>query len=82
VRPDAVQGFLPEDLDGADGLGAGLAGDLLVDLEMNAILAEVLGREQVRGFAEKLAELADAGVIRLLGARADGQELQVIGKRF
>jgi hypothetical protein len=82
MRPGAVQGFFPEELDGADGLGAGLTGDLLVGLEVDAVLADILGREQVGGFAVELAELAETGVIGLLGARADGQELQVIGERF
>jgi hypothetical protein len=81
-RPGAAQGFFPEELDGADGLGAGLAGDFFVLLEMDAVLAEVFGREQVRGLVVMLAELADTGVIGLLGARADGQELQVIGEGF
>jgi hypothetical protein len=82
LGPDAFEGFLPEQLEGADGLGAGLAGDFFVLLEMDAVLAEVFGREQVRGLVVMLAELADTGVIGLLGARADGQELQVIGEGF
>ena len=49
---------------------------------MDAILADILGREPVRGLIVKLAELADTGVIRLLGAGADGQQLQVIGEGF
>jgi hypothetical protein len=80
VRPGAVQGFFPEELDGADGLGAGLTRDLLVGLEMDAVLTDVLGAEPVGGFAVELAELAEAGVVGLLGAWADGQELQVIGE--
>jgi hypothetical protein len=51
-------------------------------LEMDAILAEVFGREQVGRFAVVLAELADARGVGLLGARADGQELEVIGEGF
>jgi hypothetical protein len=47
---------------------------------MDAILAEVFGREQVGGFAVMLAELPDAGVIGLFSAGADWQELQVIGE--
>ena len=82
VRPDAIESFFPEEFYGADGLRARLAGDLLVGLEMDAILADVLGREQIGGFAVKLAELPDAGVIGLLGAWAHGQELQVIGEGF
>jgi hypothetical protein len=82
VWPGAVEGFLPEELDGADGLGAGLAGDLLVGLEMDAVLAQVLGRKKIGGLAEELTELAQTGKIGLLGARTDGQELQVIGEGF
>ncbi len=43
VRPDPFEGFFPEQFDGADGLSAGLAGDFLVRLEMDAILADVFG---------------------------------------
>jgi hypothetical protein len=49
---------------------------------MDAILADVLGREQFGRAAVELAELADTGVISLFGARADGQELQIIGEGF
>lgn len=80
--PGAAQGFFPEDFKGADGLGAGLASDFLVFLEMDAVLAEVFGRDQVGGFVVVLAELADAGVVGLLRAEADGQELEVVGERF
>ena len=82
VRPGAVEGLFPEELEGTDGLGAGLAGDLLVGLEMDAVLADVFGREQVGRFGVKLTELAEAGVIGLFGAWADGQQLQVIGEGF
>jgi len=47
VGPDALEGFFPEELEGANDLGAGLAGDLLVRLEMDAILAELLGGDQL-----------------------------------
>jgi hypothetical protein len=79
-RPDAFEGFFPEDLEGADGLGAGLAGDFLFGLEMDAILAELLGADQVWGFGVELAELAEAGVVSRFGASADGQEFEVIGE--
>ena len=82
VRPNAFERFFPEELDGANGLGAGLAGDLFVDLEMDAILADLLGGEQFRRFAVKLTELADAGVIGIFSARADGQEFEIIGEGF
>jgi hypothetical protein len=47
---------------------------------VDAILAELLGRDEVGGFGVVFAELAQTGIIRLLGAGADGQELQVIGE--
>jgi hypothetical protein len=80
VGPGTMEGFFPEELDGADGLGAGLAGDLLVGLEVNAILADLLGADQVGRFAVKLAELAQAGVVGLLGAGTEGQKLEVVGE--
>jgi hypothetical protein len=49
---------------------------------MDAVLAEVFGREQLRGSAVVLAELANTSVVSLFGARADGQQLQIIGEGF
>ena len=80
VRPGAAEGFLPEQFDGADGLRAGLASDLLVGLEMDAILADLFGAKQLGGFGVKLTELADARVIGRFGPWADGQELEVVGE--
>jgi hypothetical protein len=74
MRPGAFEGFLPEDFDGADGLGGSLAGDFLFALEVDAILADVLRGDEVGRFAAELAQLADAGEVGLFGARADGQE--------
>ena len=82
LRPGTFESFFPEQFDGADGLGAGLAGDLFVGLEVDAILTNLLGRDQVRRLAVELAELANAGVVSLFGARADGQELEVIDEGF
>jgi hypothetical protein len=45
---------------------------------MDAILADLFGRKQLGGFGVKLTELADARVISLFGAWADGQELEVV----
>jgi hypothetical protein len=61
-------------------LGAGLAGDLFVLLEVDAVLAKVFRRELVRGFSVVFTDLANASVVSLLGARADGQKLKVIGE--
>ena len=78
----ALEGLFPEELEGADDLGGGLAGDLLVRLEMDAILAEFLGGDQVGRAVIMLAELTDTGQVGLFGAGAEGQELQVIGEGF
>lgn len=82
VRPNALEGFFPEEFDGADGLGTGLAGDLFVGLEVNAVLADLLGGNQLRGFTVELAELTEAGVVGRFGARTDGQEFEIIGEGF
>jgi len=47
---------------------------------MNAVLAELLGADQVGSFGVELTELAQAGVVSLFGARADGQEFEIIGE--
>jgi len=80
VGPDAFEGLLPEALEGADDLGAGLAGDFLFGLEMDAVLAELLGGNQVGRFGIELTELPEAGKIGLFGAGADGEEFEVVGE--
>ena len=79
-RPEAVKGFFPEELEGADDLGGGLAGHLFFGLEVEAVVAELLGADQVGGFGEVLADVVDGGVVGLFGAEADGQQGQVRGE--
>ncbi len=79
-RPGTFKGFFPEEFEGANDLGGSLTGDFLVGLEMDAILAELFGGDQLGGFVAELAQLANTGVIGLLGARADGQQFEVIGE--
>jgi len=81
-RPDAVERFFPEEFKGTDGLRGSLTGDLLVRLEMDAVLADLLGGEQIGGLGVELAELANTSVVSLFGARADGQQFEIIGERF
>ena len=69
--------LVPEELNGADGLGGGLAGDLLIAVEEDEILAEFLG-----GLVVVVGKLADTVPVGLLGAVADGQKLQIIGEGF
>ena len=47
---------------------------------MDAILTNLLGRDQIGGLADKLAELSDTGVVGLFGALTHGQELEVISE--
>lgn len=79
-RPGTAEGFLPEKLEGTEGLGGSLAGDLLDGLEMDEVLAELLGGDLIGRRVEVFAELANAGEVSLFGAGADGQELQVFGE--
>jgi len=81
-RPEPPQAFLPKEFDGAKGLGRSLAGDFLDALEMNEVLAQLLGRDQVRSGLEILSPLANTGQVSLLGARGNREELQVLGERF
>ena len=59
-----------------------MAGDFLDALEVNEILAQLLGRDEVWSGVEILGPLADTGQVSLLGARGDGQELKVFGEGF
>jgi len=80
--PGTPQGLLPEKFDGAQGLGGGLAGDFLVAFEVDEILAQLFDGDFLGRLAVMLGKLAEAGEIGLLGAGADGQEFQIIGKCF
>lgn len=80
MRPGALEGFLPEHLDGAQGLGARLTGDFLVVFEMDEVLTDFLDGDPLRRPVVKLRQMTHAGQIRVLGARLDGQKLQVIGE--
>jgi hypothetical protein len=82
VGPVAVEGFFPEELERANDLGAGLAGDPLVRFEMNAILAELLGGDQFGRLGVMLTELTDTGQISAAGAGAERQEREVIGEEI
>lgn len=82
MGPGALEGFFPEQFDGADGLGGSLAGKFLLALKVDAILAELLRGEVVGGLVVVFAELTQAGPVGFFGAGPDGQQLQVIGEGF
>jgi len=81
-RPNSPQGFLPKKFDRAKGLGGGLAGDFLDALEVDEVLAQLLGADQVRSGLEILGPLANTGEVSLLGSRGNRQELQIFGEGF
>jgi hypothetical protein len=76
--PGTLKGLFPEDLDRADGLGGGLAGDLPFGLEMEEVLAELLRGDQVGGFLEELTEFAQAVPVAQDRAFGQGQQTQVV----
>ena len=76
--PGTAEGFFPKELDRAEGLGGGLSGDLLLNLEVQEVLAEFLGRDQVGGFAVELAEFEDAGPITQDAAFGQGEQAQIV----
>ena len=78
--PNPLEGFLPEELDGAQGLGGALAGKLALVLEVDEILAELLGAELVGRAVKVLGELAHTGPVALLRAVLERQQGQIIGK--
>jgi hypothetical protein len=47
-----------------------------------AVLTELLGGDEVRGFVEILADVADGVRVSRFGAGADGQEGQVRGEQI
>jgi len=78
--PSASQGLFPEHFDRTKGLGAGLASDLFVLFEINEVLAKLFGAELIGRLVVILADLAKTGIVSLLRAPTDGQQLEVIGK--
>jgi len=81
-RPGSPERFLPKQFDGAQGLGGSLAGDLLDALEMNEILTQLLGRNQIRSGLEMFGPLANTGKVSPLRAGSNGQEFEILVKGF
>jgi hypothetical protein len=75
-----LEGFLPEELDGAQGLSGALAGEPPLGLEVDEVLAEVLAADLVGGTLKMIGQLADAGPVTLLAARLERQQGQIIGE--
>ncbi len=79
-RPGPLEGFLPEELDGTQSLRGGLAGQVPLGLEMDEILAEFLGADQVGRALKVIGELAHTDPVDLLASGLERQQNQVIGK--
>ena len=78
--PGTAKGLLPEHLEGADGLSGGGTTEATLGLEVEEVLAQLLGHDLLGGFVEVLCELADAGEVGLLGAGQEGEQAQVVGE--
>jgi hypothetical protein len=76
--PGLAESFFPEKFDGANILSGSLARDFLFRFEMEEVLAEFFGRDQVGRFAKELAELAQARPVAQDGAFGQGQQTQVV----
>jgi hypothetical protein len=77
-----MERFFPEEFEGTDGLSGSLTGNLLDRLEMDAVLADLFGGEQIGGLGVELAELAKTREVGFFGARANGEQREIIGERF
>ena len=78
--PNPPQGFLPKQFDRAKGLGGSLARDFLDTLQIDEILPQLLGADQVWSRLEILGPVANTGQVSFLGARGNGQKLQIFGE--
>jgi hypothetical protein len=77
-RPGLAEGFFPEELDGTDGLRGSLASEFLLRFQVEEVLPEFFGGDQVGRFAVKLAEFANASPVAQDGAFGQGQQAQVV----
>jgi hypothetical protein len=78
--PGPAESFFPEEFDGAQDLSGALAGESPLGFEINEILTEFFGADQVGGAVEVLGQLAQASPITLLAAGLERQEGQVVGE--
>jgi hypothetical protein len=78
--PGTLEGFFPEEFDGADRLGGRLTREPAPGLEVEEVEAEFFGGDEVGGFGEVLTELTDTGPVRLLGTGLEGEEPKVVGE--
>ena len=78
--PGTAKGFLPEHLEGADGLSGGGTTEATLGFEVEEVLAQFLGCGLFGGLVQVLGQVANTGQIADLGARLQGQQAQVVGE--
>ena len=78
--PNALERFLPEEFDRAQSLGGSLAGKAPLGLEINEILAELLGADPVGRAVKVFGQVAHTGPVTLLAAGLERQEGQILGE--
>ena len=78
--PGALEGLLPEELDRTQRLSGALAGETALGLEIDEILAELLGTDPLGGAVKVLGQLAHAGPVALLAAGQQRQQGQILGE--
>ena len=76
--PRLPERLFPEELDRAERLRGGLAGHLLLGLEMEEVLAEFFGRDALGRLGEELAELADAGPVAQDAAFRQREKAEIV----
>ncbi|HRZ35817.1 MAG TPA: hypothetical protein P5534_05565 [Candidatus Paceibacterota bacterium] len=79
-RPGSAEGFLPEHLDGADGLGGSGTGVATLGFEVEEVLPQFLWGGLFGGLVEVLGQVANTGQVADLGANLQGQQAQVVGE--
>ena len=78
--PGALEGFLPEEFDRAQRLRGTLAGEAPLGLEIDEILAQLLGGDQLGGAVKVFGQLAQTGPVTFLTAGLERQQGQILGE--
>ena len=78
MGPGAMEGDLPEDFDGTEGLVDGGIGELFDGLEVNEVRLDLLEGEKIGRGVEVLTELTDAGEVGILGAGKKSGEDEIL----
>jgi len=75
-----LEGFLPEEFDRTERLSGTLAGEAPLGLEIDEVLTELLGADQVGRAVKVFGQLARASPVALLAAGLKRQQGQILGE--